>query len=611
MSEEYTDYIFKALAIGDGGCGKTALCVQFAQGFFQENYKLTIGVEFFVKTIKVKNYSVKLQIWDTGGQERFAYVRPMYYKGALGAILLFDITNRESFEHLAKWIEEVNANVGQKIPLLLVGNKADLVDERKVTREEAKAFAQEHDMYYMESSAKTAFGVHDVFGVLALLMIGEEIPSEMLCQEVTAPCKDKEKPKVEEELPTFEEYQEFAEEKPIFEANITPSFNQISKPSVNPPPVVAKDSTPSFNTVEPAFKPVSQPSLSPAPAFKPAPQPSLSRAPAFKPTPQPSLSTASEKFSEVESSSIETKKIEIHKKPIVIDNKEPTFQTNAKPSFLEQTGSVSKPVKPESDIFAPPVPERIKPKPSLKPIASPTSNKISSEYFASAVPEKPKAQTAELDPNALFGPSEEEEIDDELFAPPVPEKKPIKPYVVVFDEVQADPDALQKGIKPETKTAPVSQKKIVPIEAFKPKSTYNTGLFNPLAPENSAAKEKKADSGVNPFILPSSSKDKDKSAASNPFFQPSKPFVASSQTIPEAKTLSIPTAKTLQTENKPLDKKARKELEKQEKERIKREQEERKKREKELKKRKLRECPQCKAELPEKFKFCNKCGAKL
>ena len=65
MSEDYTDYIFKALAIGDGGCGKTALCIQFAQGFFQENYKLTIGVEFYVKTIKVKNYAVKLQIWDT------------------------------------------------------------------------------------------------------------------------------------------------------------------------------------------------------------------------------------------------------------------------------------------------------------------------------------------------------------------------------------------------------------------------------------------------------------------------------------------------------------------------------------------------------------------
>jgi len=163
----------------------------------------------------------------------------------------------------------------------------------------------------------------------------------------------------------------------------------------------------------------------------------------------------------------------------------------------------------------------------------------------------------------------------------------------------------------ETKAEPMPQKKSGTIEAFKPKTSVDNSLFNPLASSNLAPKEKKAEIGANPFILPSATKEKEKSAAANPFFQPSKPLVTTSQKIPEASTLNIPTAKTLQIENKPLDKKAQKELEKQEKERLKREQEEKKKREKELKKRKLRECPQCKAELPEKFKFCNKCGAKL
>ena len=133
MYDEY-DYLFKCICVGDGGCGKTALVVRFSQGFFQEQYKLTIGVEFAVKTIELVNTKkVKLQIWDTGGQERFQYVRPMYYRGAMGAIILFDLSNRESFEHLPKWIEEVSTNVGD-LPMLIVGNKSDLVNECKVTR---------------------------------------------------------------------------------------------------------------------------------------------------------------------------------------------------------------------------------------------------------------------------------------------------------------------------------------------------------------------------------------------------------------------------------------------------------------------------------------------
>src|SRR6056297_474027 len=129
MSEDY-DYLFKSVIVGDGGAGKTAIVVRFSQGFFQESYKLTIGVEFAVKTISIttvdgRDLLVKLQIWDTGGQERFQYVRPLYYKGAMGAIVLFDVTNRESFDHVSKWITEVTDNAG-KLPMLLVGNKTDL-----------------------------------------------------------------------------------------------------------------------------------------------------------------------------------------------------------------------------------------------------------------------------------------------------------------------------------------------------------------------------------------------------------------------------------------------------------------------------------------------------
>ncbi len=184
ISQEY-DYLFKCIAVGDGGCGKTALTVRFAHGFFQEQYKMTIGVEFAVKLIEIAGYKTKLQIWDTGGQERFSYVRPLYYRGAMGALLVFDLSNRESFEHLANWIDEVRSNVGE-IPLVLVGNKSDLPG-REVPREECESFSKKFNMYYLESSAKTGDGVTDCFGVLAAMMIGIAPPAELLGGKAAAP----------------------------------------------------------------------------------------------------------------------------------------------------------------------------------------------------------------------------------------------------------------------------------------------------------------------------------------------------------------------------------------------------------------------------------------
>ena len=157
---------------------KQTLTVRFAHGFFQEQYKMTIGVEFAVKLIEIGGFKTKLQIWDTGGQERFSYVRPLYYKGAMGALCVFDLCNRESFDHVPNWIDEVKTNVGE-VPMVLVGNKADLPG-REVPREECEACAKKFNMYYLESSAKTGDGVSDCFGVLAAMMIGIEPPAELL-----------------------------------------------------------------------------------------------------------------------------------------------------------------------------------------------------------------------------------------------------------------------------------------------------------------------------------------------------------------------------------------------------------------------------------------------
>jgi small GTP-binding protein len=146
---------------------------------------LSKSINFHVKTITIDTEDegplrVKLQIWDTGGQERFSSIRPMYYRGSLGALLIFDLTSYESFEHLPQWIEEVRANIKSEVPLLLVGNKSDLVEERMVSIEEINSFTRKFNLYYMETSAKTGEGVGDCFYILACLMVGSGVPDQLV-----------------------------------------------------------------------------------------------------------------------------------------------------------------------------------------------------------------------------------------------------------------------------------------------------------------------------------------------------------------------------------------------------------------------------------------------
>jgi small GTP-binding protein len=174
MSSGEYDYLFKIIVTGDGAVGKTAITIRFSQGKFDSDYKMTIGVDFAIKMLDISDKKVKLQIWDTGGQERFSYIRPLYYKGAMGNVLIFDLTNRTSYDHLEKWYNEVLQNCGE-IPMMLVGNKADLPD-RAVSKNEAEAWAASHGMQYFETSAKTGTNVGDVFADLAYTLI--EGPSE-------------------------------------------------------------------------------------------------------------------------------------------------------------------------------------------------------------------------------------------------------------------------------------------------------------------------------------------------------------------------------------------------------------------------------------------------
>ncbi len=173
-SDAYS-YLFKVMVTGEGAVGKTALVTRYTTGQFQKDYKTTIGSQFAVKLAYISPpepefaVGIKIQAWDVAGQARFKAVRKMYYSGAAGLVLVFDVTRRRSFVELQKWVEEADESVGQRIPIICIGNKIDLPD-RAIPSDEAKKWAEDQGFYYMESSAKTGIGVSDMFTVIAELM---------------------------------------------------------------------------------------------------------------------------------------------------------------------------------------------------------------------------------------------------------------------------------------------------------------------------------------------------------------------------------------------------------------------------------------------------------
>lgn len=156
-------YLFKYIIIGDSGVGKSCLLLQFTDKRFEAGHDLTIGVEFGARMISIDDKPVKLQVWDTAGQESFRSITRSYYRGAAGALLVYDVTRRETFEHVATWLEDCKENSGMHMTILLIGNKADLADKRAVPEAEGRRFAEEHGLPFIETSAKTALNVEEAF----------------------------------------------------------------------------------------------------------------------------------------------------------------------------------------------------------------------------------------------------------------------------------------------------------------------------------------------------------------------------------------------------------------------------------------------------------------
>jgi len=156
-------YLFKYIIIGDTGVGKSCLLLQFTDKRFQPVHDLTIGVEFGARMVTIDNRQIKLQIWDTAGQESFRSITRSYYRGAAGALLVYDITRRDTFKHLSRWLEEARQHSQSNMVIMLIGNKNDLEHRRQVTFDEGKAFADANGLIFMETSAKTAFNVEQAF----------------------------------------------------------------------------------------------------------------------------------------------------------------------------------------------------------------------------------------------------------------------------------------------------------------------------------------------------------------------------------------------------------------------------------------------------------------
>jgi len=187
INPEY-DYLFKLLLIGDSGVGKSCLLLRFADDTYTESYISTIGVDFKIRTIELEGKTIKLQIWDTAGQERFRTITSSYYRGAHGIIVVYDVTDQDSFNNVKQWLQEIERYASDTVCKLLVGNKSDLTTKKVVDWTTAKEYADTLAIPFLETSAKNATNVEQAFLTMAAEIknrVGPPVPPSDGAKNVT------------------------------------------------------------------------------------------------------------------------------------------------------------------------------------------------------------------------------------------------------------------------------------------------------------------------------------------------------------------------------------------------------------------------------------------
>ena len=166
MEDESYEIMVKVVLVGDSGVGKTNIMSKYLKNQFREDSKATVGVEFGSKQFSVEGHQIKAQIWDTAGQERYKAITSAYYKGAKGAFIVYDITRKNTFETVNKWVSDITAAADKKITLILIGNKNDLEDQRQVTKEVGEEKAKELGLAFMETSACSGENLDKAFQMM-------------------------------------------------------------------------------------------------------------------------------------------------------------------------------------------------------------------------------------------------------------------------------------------------------------------------------------------------------------------------------------------------------------------------------------------------------------
>lgn len=166
-SNNYYDFVYKILLLGDSAVGKTCFLLRYADNTFSDNHISTIGLDYRLKVINIdKDKVAKIQIWDTAGQDRFKSITKNYYKGAHGIILIYDVTSVMSFNNIKNWVQQIRENATAKVEIILVGNKIDEENIRKVTTQEGERLAKDFNISFFETSAKNNVGVQEAFGFI-------------------------------------------------------------------------------------------------------------------------------------------------------------------------------------------------------------------------------------------------------------------------------------------------------------------------------------------------------------------------------------------------------------------------------------------------------------